>query len=140
MLQLGLKGRYSLPTKGAFRPYLSLGVAYATHGVRYEANTGAMAGGGGGASSPFGGGGTASYLHRHRGVGLPLGIGVRYDQPLRAFHADLLVPIALELSYTHNFWMGLQRKPSIEIVPDALVGARPFLDYLGLVLTVGFLR
>ncbi len=136
MLQLGLKARYFILADRAVRPYLSLGLAYATLGARYEA---AMAQDGGASPGPFGGA-AEGHVHRHHGVALPLGIGLRYDAPLTVFRTELRAPISLELTYSHNIWLQLERDGDFEERPGELPSEKPFLDVLGLTLSVGFLR
>jgi hypothetical protein len=83
---------------------------------------------------------TEVHVHRHRGAALGLGVGARYSPRLRAFSQEVAVPIALELHYTHNFWLDLERDAALETPARMLVGKAPFLDYVGLTLIVGFLR
>jgi hypothetical protein len=137
LLNLGLKGRYFPFGLGLFRPYVALGAGYATLGARYEVTAlpGAPTAGG-----PFGGGGTQSLLHRHQGLSTLLGLGVRMDVPLRVFDNEVFMPVALELAYTHHFWLDLRRNSAAETSAQLLAAEGPFVDYVGLSLTVGFLR
>ncbi len=135
-LELGLKTRYfPWGDSSRFRPYAVLGLSYSTLGAGYE--TAAVATG---APGPGGAARTSLRVHRHQGLGSKLGIGLRYDQPIRVFNTEMRVPIALELSYTHHTWFDLDRSPSVETQANKLAGEGPFVDYLTLSLTLGFLR
>jgi len=129
-LELGLKLRYFPWGDGTVRPYAGVQLTYSTLGASY-----------GSVGVPATGPGTpALELHRHRGLGTKLLLGVRWDLPIRVFNTDMLAPVAFELSYTHNTWLDLDRDAAIETNKSKLVGARPFVDYLGASLLVGFLR
>ena len=83
---------------------------------------------------------TEAHVHRHQGVAALLGVGVRFDVPIQAFGSDMLAPVALEAQYTKNFWLDLERTARNEAAPERLAREGMELDYLGLSLTVGFLR
>ena len=133
-LELGLKARYFPWGDGRVRPYAALALGYSTLGARYEATAASVSAGPGGAAA------TSLHVHRHQGLATRLGVGVRYDVPLRVFNTDMRAPIALELAYTHNTWLDLDRSRTIETSGNKLVGESPFVDYVSLSLTVGFLR
>lgn len=133
-LELGLKARYFPWGEGTFRPYAGLQLSYSTLGFGY-ASTSASSGMAAGPPAT-----AALEVHRHRGLGTKLVLGVRWDLPIRAFNTDMLAPMAFELSYTHNTWIDLRRDAGIEIDKSKVAGEGPFVDYLGASLLVGFLR
>lgn len=142
-LELGAKARYFPWGAGRWRPYAALGLGYTTLGASYTATEPAAQGAPAAASAPRGPATAAApqlHVHRHQGLATKLGLGVRYDAPLRVFNTDMLLPVALEISYTHNTWLALDRAASLETNGGVLAGRRPFVDYLGASLTVGFLR
>lgn len=133
-LELGVKARYFPWGDAALRPYAGLQLSYATLGAVYT-STGSSASAMGGRAAT-----QVPEVHRHRGVGAKLVLGVRWDVAVHAFATAMLAPIALELSYTHNTWLDLKRDRGIELDEGKLVGEGPFVDYLGASVLVGFLR
>jgi len=145
-LELGAKARYFPWGAGRWRPYAALGLGYTTLGASYTATAPVAPAAPAAAAAPVAPAAPAAaaapqlHVHRHQGIATKLSLGVRYDAPLRVFNTDMLLPVALELSYTHNTWLALDRAASLETNSSLLAGRRPFVDYFGASLTVGFLR
>ncbi len=133
-LELGAKARVFPWGAGKWRPYAALGLGYTTLGASYVVTAPVAMGAPALAARP------QIHVHRHQGLATKLGLGLRYDVPLRLFNTDMLAPVALELSYTHNSWLALDRAARFETNAGVLAGKRPFVDYFGASLTIGFLR
>ena len=132
LTHVALGSRYLFSSHG-FRPFLSLYLGYVVADATYSTQLT-------GVPPEF-----ADLLpasaesRRHDGMGVTVGVGFRNDFGVDVFGESDIVPIALELQYTKNLWLGLDENTDSYdaslFAPDGMN-----LDQLSVVLSVGFMR
>ncbi len=132
LTHVALGSRYLFSSHG-FRPFLSLYLGYVVADATYSTQLT-------GVPPEF-----ADLLpasaesRRHDGMGVTVGVGFRNDFGVDVFGESDIVPIALELQYTKNLWLGLDANTDSYdaslFAPDGMN-----LDQLSVVLSVGFMR
>ena len=152
--------RYLPLKRSLVRPYISFAPGYAHSSVEFPV--------------PAAGAQPSTGYHRHRGVALGFGVGVRIEPRVEVFGEDALLPITIELQYIKNIWrwhrsnlddlqdavvgfgeaalLGIDdpdelasAQASLDALKDAdfksgLASKNMNVDFLGLMVTVGFLR
>jgi hypothetical protein len=122
-------GRGLRPFVGAYLGYLSSSVTYAVQDV--DPST---------VPEPFRGFVQPTAERReHEGLGVTLGLGLRSDAQVSPFAERHRVPIALEVQWTHGFWLGLEESESRVLDRDLVAGESMSLDMVNLVLSIGYL-
>lgn len=84
--------------------------------------------------------GATSEVRRHEGLGLTVGIGLRNDVSADVLGESDLIPLAVELQYTHNFWLGLEHNADRDFDEGLLAPEDMTVDFVGLMASIGFLR
>lgn len=122
-------GRGLRPYVGAYLGYLASSVSYAVQEV--DPST---------VPEPFRGFvQPTSERREHEGLGVTLGLGLRSDAQVSPFGERHRMPIALEVQWTHGFWLGLEESESRVLDRTLVAGEGMSLDTVNLVLSIGYL-
>lgn len=134
MTHLGIGARYSPLALGQWRGFLSAYLGHATARVTYSAQNEAAEQ----LPEEFRGLlGSSQQTRRHTGMAVTAGLGLRRDLGASVLSEDVILPISIELQWTKNVWLDLEGG-GVDSLPLAEEGMQ--LDYLSLLVSVGFLR
>jgi hypothetical protein len=112
------------------RPFVAGYVGYATARARYGLDLGEQ----GALGGLFGG-----YREdwRHTGVGLSVGLGLRWDVPVTLFEDDALLPLVVEVRWTKHAWLERETAEGREGAGGRLAPEHMSLDALSLQVGLG---
>jgi hypothetical protein len=130
MAEAGVGARVLPVALGQLRPFVSGYVGYATARARYGLDLGDL----GGLGGLLGG---LSEDWRHTGVGLTVGLGLRWDLPVTVLGDDALVPLIVAARWTKHLWLELETADGREAARERLAPEDMHLDALSAQLGLG---